>query len=346
MVSQAHPTRAGSPLDFFISYSAANERWASWIAWELESAGYRTMIQAWDFVPGSNFKEFIDRGVSEATLVIAVLSRSYMQSRWGNLEWQVALDPDTSKSKLVTVRTEECELDGLLSMITFVDLVGVTDPRKARELLLKKVSDALRGRAKPETGPGYPLATDAQAVPAAEIDELVPPSRVTTRRLPVVAPAYPLAAAPARGPRPSVTVLHLAAPRIPRRGADGVRSAGELQARLWGDVTRLIHAGAPHPDLLVVTGDLTSTGHPREFEEALTFLAGLRALLSLEAHRLVLVPGSHDINQAAARAYFANCDADDIEPQPPYWPKWRHFANLFREVYQGIEGPLFDSAQP
>ncbi|SBW22493.1 WD40 repeat-containing protein [Candidatus Protofrankia californiensis] len=346
MALQAHPTRTGRPLDFFISYSVADERWASWIAWELETAGYQTMIQAWDFVPGSNFKEFIDRGVSAATLVIAVLSRTYMQSRWGRLEWQAALDPDGSKSKLVTVRTEDCELDGLLSTITFVDLVDVADPVKARGLLLKKVSDALRGRAKPDVGPGYPLATNAQVIPTMEVDPPVPPSRVTTRRVPVAAPVYPLSAASARTPRSSVTVMHLAAPRIPRRGADGVRSAGELQARLWGDVTRLIHAGAPHPDLLVVTGDLTSSGHPREFEEALTFLAGLRALLSLEPHRLVLVPGSHDINHAAARAYFANCDADDIEPQPPYWPKWRHFANLFQEVYQGIEGPLFDSAQP
>ena len=52
--------------------------WASWIAWELEAAGYRTMIQAWDFVPGTNFIDFMDRGVSEAPLVVAVLSRNYL----------------------------------------------------------------------------------------------------------------------------------------------------------------------------------------------------------------------------------------------------------------------------
>ncbi len=47
---------AGMPnKDFFISYTKADETWAEWIATELEQAGYSTVIQAWDFRPGSNF---------------------------------------------------------------------------------------------------------------------------------------------------------------------------------------------------------------------------------------------------------------------------------------------------
>ena len=60
----------------FVSYTPADEDWASWIAWELESAGYRVVLQAWDFVPGTNFVDFMDRGVAGAAAVIAVLSRS------------------------------------------------------------------------------------------------------------------------------------------------------------------------------------------------------------------------------------------------------------------------------
>ncbi|RXK82593.1 toll/interleukin-1 receptor domain-containing protein [Chlorobaculum sp. 24CR] len=40
--------------DFFISYTSADRQWAEWIAWHLEQAGYSTIIQAWDFHPGSN----------------------------------------------------------------------------------------------------------------------------------------------------------------------------------------------------------------------------------------------------------------------------------------------------
>ena len=64
-------TNSGTPIDFFISYSPADEHWASWVAWQLETVGYRTLIQAWDFVPGTNFIDFMDRGVREATVVVA-----------------------------------------------------------------------------------------------------------------------------------------------------------------------------------------------------------------------------------------------------------------------------------
>lgn len=86
--------QVGAPareFDFFISYSPADEQWAAWIAWTLEEAGYRTVVQAWDFVPGTNFIDFMDRGVSESVAVIAVLSRHYERSTYGRMEWQAAL---------------------------------------------------------------------------------------------------------------------------------------------------------------------------------------------------------------------------------------------------------------
>jgi hypothetical protein len=41
--------------DFFISYTGVNRSWAEWIAVQLEQAGYTTLLQAWDFRPGSDF---------------------------------------------------------------------------------------------------------------------------------------------------------------------------------------------------------------------------------------------------------------------------------------------------
>jgi TIR domain len=54
-----------------------------WTPWQLEAAGHRVLIQAWDFVPGSNFIDFMDRGVRDAAVVVAVLSRNYLRSRYG-----------------------------------------------------------------------------------------------------------------------------------------------------------------------------------------------------------------------------------------------------------------------
>ena len=49
--------------DFFISYNSADRQWAEWIAWQLEEAGYTTVLQAWDFRPGPN--EGVEHGTAD-----------------------------------------------------------------------------------------------------------------------------------------------------------------------------------------------------------------------------------------------------------------------------------------
>ena len=179
-------------------------------------------------------------------------------------------------------------------------------------------------------------------------------SHAPARRGPRRAPADPGGAArlSAGGavdvrPRESITLLHIAGPRF-GRGLAGGRAARRPRScsRGSGRISPGCGTRPARPDLLVVTGDLTESGSRRESAEAATFLTGLRVLLGLEPQRLIVVPGPRDITKAACRAYFSNCEADDVRPQPPYWPKWRHFTGLFEELYLGLDGPEFDSAQP
>ncbi|MGW7515650.1 WD40 domain-containing protein [Streptomyces sp. NPDC054796] len=340
-------------LDFFISYSPADEQWASWIAWTLEEAGYRTVIQAWDFVPGTNFIDFMDRGVSESVAVIAVLSRHYERSTYGRMEWQAALraEPEAPERKLLTVRVEDTPVEGLLATITYVDLVGVTDSDTARGMLLTRVGQAMEGHARPGQRPGYPGgAAPGGAAPGGASGATMPPrpdegprplgrTGWPGRRRPARAPRYPQepGGTPLQG---ATTVLHLAGPDFGRG-----REPDTLRREIWSDLIELKDAGAPSPDLLVVTGDLTASGSPRECDQALTFLTGLRSQLDLPPQRVVVVPGNQDVSQAACLGYFHTCEADEIAPQPPYWPKWRHYTRLFRGLYQGLD-TVFDSDQP
>ncbi|MFC4119659.1 TIR domain-containing protein [Nonomuraea zeae] len=338
--------RDGRPTEIFVSYSPADTAWATWIAWELEAAGYKTMIQAWDFVPGTNFIDFMDRGVSEAQLVVAVLSRNYLTSRYGRMEWQAAMraDPDDPSNKLVTIRLEDVQLEGLLSTITWVDLLGVTDPGQARALLLGRVREAMAGRAKPESAPAFP---DGSSGPA-PVPTLPPPGeRASARRAPVAAPKFPPAQSAHRA-RESISVLHIGGPRFGRALPDpgDPFTPEDMQARIWADLTAMYDRGMPRPDLMIVSGDLTESGSLGQFGQATRFVTDLRLLIGLEPHRLVLLPGPRDVTKAAASAYFMTCEADDVSPQPPYWPKWRHFAGLFREVYQGLDDRVFDGGQP
>lgn len=46
--------------DFFISYTKSDEKWATWIAGELEANGCTTYLQAWDFKTiGKLYPEYV-----------------------------------------------------------------------------------------------------------------------------------------------------------------------------------------------------------------------------------------------------------------------------------------------
>ncbi|MFD3593691.1 TIR domain-containing protein [Nocardia sp. NPDC058640] len=330
---------------FFISYSPADERWATWVAWQLETAGFRTLIQAWDFVPGTNFIDFMDRGVRDSAIVIAVLSDSYLTSHYGTMEWQAALRTD--EQKLLPVRVADCALEGLLATRTYLDLVGVAGAETARNILLDKVGHMRDGRAKPLHAPEYPSEGFAAIRDRVGSNSGGPAQPVEHRRTPVVAPTFP-GAGGTRESRNGISVLHVAGPRFGRGlfGRDEPADPAELQSRIWADVIHLSDHGVPPPDLIVVSGDLTESGHPREVDAALTFLTGLRILLGLEPDRLIVVPGNHDVNKKACESYFLRCESRDRLPQPPYFEKLEQFARLFGELYQGLDHLVFDAGQP
>jgi len=130
---------------FYISYSPADERWAVWIAWTLESAGFRTMVQAWDFVPGIEFITFMDRGVQESTAMISVLSPSYLTSAYASMEWRAALrsSPEQPTRRLIPVRVADCPIEGLLATLPSLDLLDIQDEDVARRKLLSRVRETL-----------------------------------------------------------------------------------------------------------------------------------------------------------------------------------------------------------
>ena len=90
-----HPLESPSKsTDFFISYTGADVAWAEWIATELEDAHYKTVIQAWDFAPGSNFVLEMKKAAADAARTIAVISPRYLKSKFGQAEWAAAFAAD------------------------------------------------------------------------------------------------------------------------------------------------------------------------------------------------------------------------------------------------------------
>ena len=161
--------RLDEPLHFFVSYTQADRAWAEWMAWELERGGYRVVIQAWDFTPGSNWTHEMQEATSRAERVVAVLSPAYLDSAHGQVEWETfyAKDPLGQQGLLLPVRVAEVDPPGLLRTRVYVDLVGL-DEASARTALL---TAARGGRAKPTQPSRYP----GQAPQAPAVDPLQAP---------------------------------------------------------------------------------------------------------------------------------------------------------------------------
>ena len=143
-------------MNFFISYAGPDKAWAEWIAWQLEEFGYSTVLQAWDFRPGSNFVVAMEEAARDAEHTIAVLSSAYLDHLFTQAEWAAAFarDPTGKARALVPVRVSQLDQDpGILAQVTYIDLVGL-DEDPARRALLDGVSP--QQRIKPSEPPVFP----------------------------------------------------------------------------------------------------------------------------------------------------------------------------------------------
>src|SRR3954468_11504123 len=153
--------------DFFISFNKADRDWATWTAWTLEDAGYKVLFQDWDFT--GNFVLKMHEAIKRSHRMIAVLSPDYLTSLFTAPEWAAVFrqDPTSARDLLVPVRVRECEPDGLLAQIVYLDLTASTRDR-ARELLLKRVSGA---RPKPGEEPPFPIPSAPLPVAARTVKQ-------------------------------------------------------------------------------------------------------------------------------------------------------------------------------
>jgi hypothetical protein len=153
LATEPQGSRYAKSRDFFISFASADRSSAEWIAVELETAGYTTVVQSFDFRPGTDFVQQMQQAAATAERTIAVLSPAYFESVFVGAEWGAAFakDPRGEKGLLIPVRVQPCDPPGLLATRVYVDLVGL-DEAAARRKLLAAVD---RNRPRPTTT-GFP----------------------------------------------------------------------------------------------------------------------------------------------------------------------------------------------
>ena len=124
--------------------------------------GYSTVIQAWDFLAGSNFILEMDSAARQATRTIAVLSPDYLASQFTPSEWAAAFRQDPKGDKvLLPVRVRPCDVKGLLGQIVYLDLVGRMKP------LAALITDRSPTTAQTQHSPTVPSHAFCRSVPNA-----------------------------------------------------------------------------------------------------------------------------------------------------------------------------------
>lgn len=165
--------------DFFINHHSADRAWAEWIAWQLEEERYSVVLQVWDFQPGSDFVQEIDKATKVAERIMVLLSPDYLNALSTMPGWTEAFrkDPRGSPTTMLAVHVRECrqQIKELVGEIVFIDLVGL-DESAVRDALLIPVrrlppaspEDVKHSMARPPLFPGT-LPSTPEIIKAVEI---------------------------------------------------------------------------------------------------------------------------------------------------------------------------------
>lgn len=140
--------------NIFISYSRRDTDSAQAIAAELSNLRFETSLRHWDARPGEDFIESLSAIVQRSSLVVAILTRKYLEAVSGT-EWEVV--SRLGNRNLLPVRIDaECDVKAIIGSTVFLDLASV--PRRHwGERLASVLSRAHR-----RTTPNFPRHTPPQ----------------------------------------------------------------------------------------------------------------------------------------------------------------------------------------
>ena len=111
-------------FDVFISYSSKDSNWVHDVLKPRLLARGFTVLTDQDFKGGSLSIDEMAKAIEFSRRTLAVMTQSFVESKWTQLETSMAqtLDPDASERKLVPVLIEDCKIPLRLRILHYRDL--------------------------------------------------------------------------------------------------------------------------------------------------------------------------------------------------------------------------------
>ncbi len=123
-------------VDFFVSCSHLDKRWAEWIVDCIEMEGYTTFWGDRDLDVGDDFMLVIQKYLDRADKLIAILSPAYFASAYCQAEVTFMLQEG---KKILPVKVSKEQPTGEIAKLLYVDLYNV-DKDNAKNRLLSVIS--------------------------------------------------------------------------------------------------------------------------------------------------------------------------------------------------------------
>jgi tetratricopeptide (TPR) repeat protein len=133
------PNAQSSSIDFFISRRGSAAAVAQEVAEVLKEESYTFLVQDYDIPLGANFIAAMHDALMRSRHLIVLLTKDYAASRFTIMEltnFVAAAGKSADERRLVVLRVDDCEPEGILAGAVFGDLVNIADPAERKRRIL------------------------------------------------------------------------------------------------------------------------------------------------------------------------------------------------------------------
>jgi tetratricopeptide (TPR) repeat protein len=138
-------------VDFFISRRGANAAMAQEVADVLLEADYTVLVQDYDILPGSNFVATMHEALKRCRHLVVLLTKDYDASEFTLMElanFLASAARSGGERRLVVLRVDDCNPEGVFAGVVYGDLVGIADPNERKERILAAAEGRSRASAR------------------------------------------------------------------------------------------------------------------------------------------------------------------------------------------------------